>query len=112
MVIHYGFGYLSFNKKDNKYWGKWPQYQFGKPKSPRRVLGDPNEFDLKYYYTSKGRRMHMTGDMIDEELQRRYVTQVYAQTGKYEETGRRLGIDRRTVKKYLDAELLAELRED
>ena len=52
------------------------------------------------------------GRLPMEELQRRYVTQVYAQTGKYEETGRRLGIDRRTVKKYLDAELLAELRED
>jgi transcriptional regulator with PAS, ATPase and Fis domain len=52
------------------------------------------------------------GRLTMEELQRRYVTQVYAKTGKYEETGRRLGIDRRTVKKYLDAELLAELRKD
>ena len=46
-----------------------------------------------------------------DELQRRYVTLVYSRTGKYEETARRLGIDRRTVKKYLDEELLAELRE-
>ena len=46
-----------------------------------------------------------------EELQRRYVTLVYAKTGKYEKTARRLGIDRRTVKKYLDERLLEELRE-
>ncbi|MFP6900765.1 MAG: sigma 54-interacting transcriptional regulator [Opitutales bacterium] len=51
------------------------------------------------------------GKLPMEELQRRYVTQIYARTGKYEETARRLGIDRRTVKKYLDEELLAELRE-
>ncbi|MBO93358.1 MAG: hypothetical protein CMI32_00460 [Opitutales bacterium] len=51
------------------------------------------------------------GKMPLDELQRRYVTLVYAQTGKYEETARRLGIDRRTVKKYLDEELLEELRE-
>lgn len=52
-----------------------------------------------------------TGKMTLEELQRRYVTLVYSRTGKYEETARRLEIDRRTVKKYLDEELLAELRE-
>ena len=51
------------------------------------------------------------GKLPMDELQRRYVTQIYAQTGKYEKTARRLGIDRRTVKKYLDEELLAELRE-
>ena len=46
-----------------------------------------------------------------EELQGRYVTMTYAKTGKYEEVARRLGIDRRTVKKYLDERLLEELRE-
>jgi integrase len=60
------------NKKDNKYWGKYPEYQFGKPKPPKRILGDPEADDLKYYFTSKGRRLNMTDQMIDEELQRRY----------------------------------------
>lgn len=50
------------------------------------------------------------GKVSLDELQQRYVTLVYSRTGKYEETARRLGIDRRTVKKYLDEELLAELR--
>lgn len=51
------------------------------------------------------------GTLRLEELQSHYVTLVYAKTGKYEEVARRLGIDRRTVKKYLDEGLLAELRE-
>ena len=51
------------------------------------------------------------GSLLMEELQGRYVTMTYAKTGKYEEVARRLGIDRRTVKKYLDERLLEELRE-
>ena len=51
-----------------------------------------------------------SGKLSLDELQCRYVTLVYSRTGNYEETGRRLEIDRRTVKKYLDEELLAELR--
>ena len=47
-----------------------------------------------------------------EELQSRYVTLVYAKTGKYEEVARRLGIDRRTVKKYLDVEMLSTLKKE
>jgi hypothetical protein len=50
------------------------------------------------------------GDLTAEELLRRYCTRVYALTGSYEETGRRLGLDRRTVKAKLDHELLARLR--
>ena len=45
-----------------------------------------------------------------EDLLRQYCTRVYASTGSYEETGRRLGLDRRTVKAKLDPELLARLR--
>jgi hypothetical protein len=37
------------------------------------------------------------------------VTSVYAKIGNYLETARRLGLDRRTVKEKVDAELLAEL---
>jgi len=41
-----------------------------------------------------------------------YVTLVYAETGTYEETARRLELDRRTVKARLDRELLAALRNE
>lgn len=50
------------------------------------------------------------GAMTAEELVRRYCTLVYARTGSYEETGRRLGLDRRTVKARVDMGLLGELR--
>jgi len=38
------------------------------------------------------------GSLTADELLSRYCTLVYRQTGSYEETARRLGIDRRTVK--------------
>ena len=38
------------------------------------------------------------GRMTADEMLSRYTTMVYRQTGSYEETARRLGIDRRTVK--------------
>ncbi|MDH3973518.1 MAG: sigma 54-interacting transcriptional regulator [Deltaproteobacteria bacterium] len=38
-----------------------------------------------------------------EELLNRYCSIVYSQTGSYQETGRRLGLDRRTVKARVDA---------
>ena len=40
--------------------------------------------------------------MTANELLIRYCTLVYAQTGSYEETARRLEIDRRTVKAKVD----------
>jgi DNA-binding NtrC family response regulator len=49
------------------------------------------------------------GRVSADALLRRYCTQVYARTGSYEETARRLGLDRRTVKAKVDPELLAEL---
>jgi DNA-binding NtrC family response regulator len=52
----------------------------------------------------------LNGSLSAEELLRRYCTLVYAQTGSYQETGRRLGLDRRTVREKIDAGLLAELR--
>jgi DNA-binding NtrC family response regulator len=51
----------------------------------------------------------LAGDLSAEEVLRRYCTLVYAKTGSYEEAGRRLGLDRRTVKSRVDLELLAEL---
>lgn len=44
------------------------------------------------------------GRMSAEELLRKYCAMVYAQTGSYEETARRLGLDRRTVKAKVTGE--------
>jgi DNA-binding NtrC family response regulator len=52
----------------------------------------------------------LAGALTAEELLRRYCTLVYAQTGSYLETGRRLGLDRRTVREKVDPALLAELQ--
>jgi DNA-binding NtrC family response regulator len=54
----------------------------------------------------------LAGALSAEEVLRRYCTLVYAQTGSYQETGRRLGLDRRTVREKIDARLLTELRGD
>jgi hypothetical protein len=51
----------------------------------------------------------MAGSLSADELLRRYCTLVYAETGSYQETGRRLGLDRRTVKDKVDANLLEQL---
>ena len=52
------------------------------------------------------------GAISAEDLVRHYCTVIYAKTGSYEEAARRLGLDRRTVKAKVDAELLAELRRE
>jgi transcriptional regulator with AAA-type ATPase domain len=50
------------------------------------------------------------GSLSADELLGGYVTIVYSRTGNYEETARRLGLDRRTVKAKVDAALLGRLR--
>ncbi len=45
-----------------------------------------------------------------DELLSRYVTIVYSRTGSYEETARRLGLDRRTVKAKVDRAFLEKMR--
>ncbi len=45
-----------------------------------------------------------------EEILRRYCTMAYAKLGSYEQTAKRLGLDRRTVKARIDDELLAQLK--
>jgi DNA-binding NtrC family response regulator len=50
-----------------------------------------------------------SGNLTANELLSRYCTLVYSQTRSYEETARRLGIDRRTVKAKVNPELLAAL---
>ncbi len=46
------------------------------------------------------------GHLSADELVARYCTLVYAETRSYQETARRLGLDRRTVKAKVDPELL------
>jgi transcriptional regulator with AAA-type ATPase domain len=50
------------------------------------------------------------GRLTADELLTRYITIVYSRAGSYEETARRLGVDRRTVKAKVDGELLRQLR--
>ena len=51
----------------------------------------------------------LAGKLSADDLLRRYCTLVYAEAGSYEETSRRIGLDRRTVKSRVDPELLREL---
>jgi len=50
------------------------------------------------------------GAFTAEELLCRYCTLVYAQTGSYEQTARRLNLDRRTVKRKIDPALLEQFK--
>ncbi len=52
----------------------------------------------------------LAGELTADELLRRYCTLVYASTGSYEATARRLGLDRRTVRAKVDAALLDEFK--
>lgn len=48
----------------------------------------------------------VAGSLTADEVLRRYCTLVYAETGSYEQTARRIRLDRRTVKSKIDAALL------
>ncbi len=50
------------------------------------------------------------GSLTADDLLARYVTLVYSRTGSYEETARRLALDRRTVKAKVNPDLLAAYR--
>ncbi|HEV8584415.1 MAG TPA: sigma 54-interacting transcriptional regulator [Methylomirabilota bacterium] len=52
----------------------------------------------------------LDGSCTADELLRRYCTLVYEQTDSYQETARRLELDRRTVRDKIDDALLRELR--
>jgi len=54
----------------------------------------------------------LAGALNADELLRRYCTLVYAETGSYQETARRLDLDRRTVKDKVDPELLSRLESE
>jgi transcriptional regulator with AAA-type ATPase domain len=49
------------------------------------------------------------GTLTADELERRYATLMFAKTGSYQETSRRLGRNWRTVKSKIEPELLAKL---
>lgn len=51
-----------------------------------------------------------TGSLTADAILTGYITLVYSRTGSYEETGRRLQIDRRTVKAKVDREMLELVR--
>ena len=52
------------------------------------------------------------GTLTAEEVLSRYVTRVYSRTNNYEETARRVGLDRRTIKKYIDQDVLDKFSEN
>jgi len=52
------------------------------------------------------------GSVSADAILRHYCTLVYARTGSYEESARRLGLDRRTVKARIDPEQLERLQRD
>jgi len=52
----------------------------------------------------------LKGGLSADEVLSRYCTLVYAETGSYQESARRLGLDRRTVKARVEPGLLARLR--
>ena len=71
---------------------------------PRRPLGRaaPDELTAAI----------LAGSLSADALLRRYCTLVFARTGSYQDTARRLGLDRRTVKDKVDPAWLDRLRSD
>ncbi|MGO9227651.1 MAG: sigma 54-interacting transcriptional regulator [Bryobacteraceae bacterium] len=57
-------------------------------------------------------RAFRSGQLTAEQLLCRYCAHIYRQTGSYEETARRLQLDRRTVKAKVDLAALEALRQD
>jgi DNA-binding NtrC family response regulator len=52
------------------------------------------------------------GELTFAELLTAYVTWSYAKTGSYQQTAQLLGLDRRTVRSKVDAEILATIKKD
>jgi hypothetical protein len=52
----------------------------------------------------------VTGAFDADQLLRRYCTLVYAETGSYSETARRVGLDRKTAQRKVDPAWLGALR--
>jgi hypothetical protein len=71
--------------------------EYRPPRRVRRPLGERIFHDAR------------EGRLTAEELLGWYCTLVYSKTGSYEESARRLGLDRRTVKSKINLELLEEM---
>jgi transcriptional regulator with AAA-type ATPase domain len=72
---------------------------------PRSAAKPPDSADLREALAAA----FVAGSLTADELLSRYCTLVYSQTRSYEETARKLKLDRRTVKSKVDADLLARL---
>ena len=75
------------------------QYRPPRADQPREVGGLPQQLAAAM----------REGKLTADELVRYYCTLVYAETGSYEATAKRLNLDRRTVKSKVDEQLLAKL---
>jgi hypothetical protein len=75
------------------------QYRPPRADQPREVGGLPQQLAAAM----------REGKLTADELVRYYSTLVYAETGSYEATAKRLNLDRRTVKSKVDEQLLAKL---
>jgi transcriptional regulator with AAA-type ATPase domain len=75
------------------------EYRPPRPRAPKEATDDVTAAML-------------SGSLTADELLRRYCTLVYARTGSYLETARRLAIDRRTVRAKIDRALLERLRRE
>jgi transcriptional regulator with PAS, ATPase and Fis domain len=66
----------------------------------------PSQVPLRTAHETLAQTM-CRGSLTADELLRRYCTLVYTQTRSYEETARRLQLDRRMVKRQIDSQFLA-----
>lgn len=62
------------------------------------------ELNSKKGFAPEWQRRFEQGDFTADELLSEYVTRLYKETPNYEALGRRLELDRRTVKKYVKSE--------
>lgn len=93
-----------------------PRYPW--PGNYRELEQCVRSFVLRRDYTPAGRPDNpglalanavLTGSLSADELERRYFTLVFSQAGSYQEAGRRLGRDWRTLREKIDTDLLANL---
>ena len=88
--------------------------QLSRTGTVRQERADPPQLPpVAHCAERSGRRVRKqarAGTADADDLLSRYVTIVYSRTGSYEETARRLGLDRRTVKAKVDPALLKQLQ--
>jgi len=75
---------------------------------PAAIDGDGGRGDV----AAQIARQMREGQLSADELLSQYCTLVYSRTRNYQETARRVGLDRRTVKARIDASLLSRLDDE